>query len=170
MDKVIDYCKKNKLEINNPYDVELRTTISIKTLNNKFKDVWIWVDDISLYIDQISGNEIINTYGIREGKIKLETGWVKNKDEIRTCLKIIFDEPDLAGGFKQNILNFARTGNTWELLKRERINTMNNDPNKIKKGYCYDTIFYNCESVIRDSENVFITNTMMFELQDPKCY
>lgn len=169
MGKVIDYCKKNKQKIDVDKSVRLRTTISIKTNNDTFKEAFIWEDGISIIY--ASNNQEEDSYAIREGKIKLDTGCVKDKDEIRyCCLKIIFDEPGSEGGFKQNILNFARTGNTWELLKRERINTINNDPDTVKKGYCYDTIFYNCESVIRDSENMFITHTMMFDLQDPKCY
>lgn len=167
MDVMIDYCKKNKVEINNPYDVKKRTTISIKT-NNKYKEVFIWEDPI--FLNFALNNQEEDSFAERDSKIKLETGWVKEKEEIRICLKIIFDELDNTGGFKQNILNFARTGNTWKLLKRERINTMIKDPNKEKMGYCYDTIFYNCENIYKDSKSIYITNTMMFDLQDPKCY
>lgn len=169
MDKVIDYCKTNKHKIDVNNGVRLRTTISIKTNNDTFKEAFIWEDGISIVY--ASNNQEEDSYAIREGKIKLDTGCVRDKDEIRyCCLKIIFDEPGSEGGFKQNILNFARTGNTWKLLKRERINTMIKDPNKDKIGYCYDTIFNNCESVIKDNENIFITSAMLFELQDPKCF
>lgn len=170
MNEVLKYCEKHKKEINSPYDVKLRTTISIKTNKNQFKEVWEWNDEIFLLFDHEVGSKKTTSYAIREGKIKVATGWVKEKEGIRTCLKIIFDEPDLAGGFKQNILNFARTGNTWKLLKRERINTMKNDINKEKTGYCYDTINRNCETKSSDSQVFFITNEMLFDLMDTNCY
>lgn len=168
--EVIKYCENHKQEIISQFDVKITTTISIKTNKNEFKEIWKWSDDIGLLFDYEVGNEKINTYAIREGKIKLSTGWVKEKYEIRTCLKIIFEEPDFEGGYKQNILNFARTGNTWELLKRERINTMSNDINKEKIGYCYDTLFHNCKRKFKNTEKIVITNEMLFDLQAPKCY
>lgn len=169
MDKVIDYCKSHRNEIDSNQDVETVTKISIQTVNNNFEKVWEQHEGISILYSDLHNQEE-DSYASREVKIKLETGWVKEKEEIRTCLKIIFDQPDFEGGFKQNILNFARTGNTWKLLKRERINTMIKDPNKEKMGYCYDTIFYNCESIYKDSKSIYITNTMLFDLQNPKCY
>lgn len=168
--KIIKYCENNNQVIKKPYDVKLITLINIKTNKNEFKEIWKWNDDISLLFDYDFSNEKINSYGFREGKIKLATGWVNEKGKIRTCLKIIFDEPNLEGGYKQNILNFARTGNTWELMKRERINTIVDDINKEKIGYCYDTLFHNCGRKFKNSEKIFITNEMMFDLQDPKCY
>lgn len=169
MDKVIDYCKSRRNEIDSDQDVETVTKISIQMINGNFEEVWEQHEGISIIYSDLHNQEE-DSFAERDSKIKLETGWVKDKEKIRICLKIIFDELDNAGGFKQNILNFTRTGNTWKLLKRERINTMEKDPNKEKMGYCYDTIFYNCESIYKDSKSINITNTMMFDLQDPKCY
>jgi hypothetical protein len=167
--EAIKFCEDNKKKIKSLYDVRLETTVSIKTNKNTFKEFCIWYDPILLALNQEVGNKKTTSYGIREGKIKLETGWVHEKDEVRTCLKIIFDEPNLEGGYKQNILNFARKGVKWELIKRERINTVVNDVNKEKMGYCYDTINVNCETKFNDSEVIYITNEMMFDLKEPIC-
>lgn len=169
MDKVIDYCKSRRNEIDSNHDVDIVTKISLQKVNDNFVEVFEQHEGITLLYNDLNNQEE-DSYAIREGHIKLETGWVKEKDELRICLKIIYDQLGFEGGYKQNILNFVRTGNTWKLLKRERINTMENDINKEKMGYCYDTIFYNCESVFKDSKSIFITSTMMFDLQDPKCY
>jgi hypothetical protein len=170
INKVEKFCEDNKKKIKSLYDIRLKTTISIKTNKNKFKEFCTWNDPILLIFNQEVGSKKTTSLSIGEGKIKVETGWVTVHGKVRTCLKIIFDEPNLEGGYKQNILNFARKGDTWELLKRERINTIVNDVNKEKMGYCFDTININCETKFNDSNVIFITNDMMFNLQDAKCF
>lgn len=163
----IQYCNENRMYERLAYE----TSISVKSSNGQFLPVWIWRDEIELDFDQKIGNKIGTTYSLREGRIAVEDGFLKLQDRVNACIKIKFHEPDLEAGFKTNILNFVHLKeNEWQLVSRERINTMLGDVNEDSLGYCIDTINSNVGTSFQIGKVIMIDNEMMFNFSDQYCY
>ena len=161
LQKAISYAKT--INIKEIYDCYIEYAISIKMNDGNFKKIWVFNQNFYW------GNDM---YAEWSGKVELDDAVFKVKNQLNKGITITYKVKD-ADGFKMNILNFVRNHNYWTLLKREKINTLhnnNNDINNERMGYCLDTINENCETKFNDSKLIFITNEMMFELLNTKCY
>lgn len=160
--KAINYFESNNLDS----DIVKRTSISLMNSSKNFEEIWIMDEKIPVY----KINERSN-YGVRESKISLEDGFINHNGTVKNCIKIIYTEKGAEGGFKMNILNFIKEQNqTWKLMTRERVNTIHNDINNEKMGYCIDTLIRYHNTEFENGKKIIISNEMMFSITDAKCY
>ena len=138
----VPYIQKNNLESN----CNIRITISIKTVDGEFEDVWIW--NQFLYV--------AGGFGERWGRVeisKLKFG------EFQQGIKIIYRE----GNFDVNILNYKYKDNYWKLISRESLKI---EPEIEMFEYCIDTINKGCHN---KNKTIYLTNPYIFDMYNKKC-
>ncbi len=170
MQKVFDYVKEHEKVLNSPNNIRLETFIKIKNIENIYEDVWNRSESISFYFDQDIGGQKMDLHAMSDIKIDLKECFVKYNARIAEGLKISFYDTSSDEGYKIYMLNFIRDKESWVLVSRERLNTIENEANGEPLGYCYDTINANCITTFKRNKVIKITNEMLYDLTHEKCY
>ncbi len=150
----IKFVRKNN--IGSSSDCYIKTAISIKDKKKNFIDCWVLKQNF-LWED--------GSFGEYAGTIDLDECYIKKRGEILNGLKIIY-KLNNDNNYRLYFLNFVQRNNEWKLASREII-TANMNDNSSTPAYCFDTI--NLNFVRLKNKEIFISDEMLFNLNNPNC-
>lgn len=133
-------------------------TISVKKNDGSYDDVWIWKNPITL---------TKNGYGKEEFVLYLDSSNALYNGKSQSRLNINFKTKDYDNGYRLYTLNYIYRNFNWELISRERVNTIPDEITLEETAYCIDTINNNCKIT---GQKFLLNHDYIFRLNNRVCY